>query len=79
MKVFKKDDKVTIAMNGKVVDATVTLASPNGVSLMVTFDGAIGGVEGGIYVGMMPIMYDEERKVFTDLIAGRIVDINPVR
>jgi hypothetical protein len=76
MEVYKKGQHVKIEMQGKSINATVMIASPNGVSLMVAFDGALGGVQGGIYMGMMPIMYDEDMKCFKDLIADREVKIS---
>jgi hypothetical protein len=78
MEIYKKGQHVKIEMHGKTVNATVVIASPNGISLMVVFDGALGGVEGGIYLGMMPIMYDEDAKCFKDLIAGREVKIEKI-
>src|SRR5688572_3537024 len=76
MEVYKKGQHVKIEMQGRSVDAIVTIASPNGVSLMVSFDGVLGGVEGGLYVGMMPILYDEQAKCFKDLIRDREVKIS---
>jgi hypothetical protein len=66
MEIFKKDQEIIVSMNGKQVDAVVTLASPNGVSLMIRFDDMLGG-----YIGMMPVFYSEEKQQFTDLIEGR--------
>jgi hypothetical protein len=58
------------------VEATVLLASENGRSLMLSFEAMIGSPGAGAYVGMMPILWEEERGEFTDLIQARPVKIS---
>jgi hypothetical protein len=47
---------VVLANNGeRTIEARVTIASPNGRSLVIVWaDGMLGG-----YVGMMPVLYDD--------------------
>lgn len=47
---LKQGDKVYATYNGRTVPAVVTLASPNGRSLVIAFEAMLGG-----HVGMMPI------------------------
>lgn len=53
--------------------AMVTLASENGESLMVAFDGMFAG-----YVGMMPLLADD-RGVFRDLVTGSAVTVKRLK
>lgn len=47
---FAKGDRIEIDYNGRTVDGAVTLASPNGLSLMIEFEAMLGG-----HVGKMPV------------------------
>ena len=47
--------------DGRAVEATVLLASANGVSLALQFEAIIGG-----WVAMMPLLWSEERARFED-------------
>ena len=67
---FKKGQAVTITMEGRTIDAKIILASGNNKSLAVSFDALFGG-----YVGMMPILYDDEKKFYKDLVQGRELQI----
>jgi uncharacterized protein (AIM24 family) len=66
MEIFKKGDIINLTLDDKTVQATVYLASPNGISLFVSFDDYLGG-----YLGKMPILYNQQINAFTDLIEGR--------
>jgi hypothetical protein len=72
-------DRVRISMGGKTMDGVVTLASRNGKSLVLEFDGALGGE--GIYCGMMPVTWSPPADggfgpgVYHDLIEGAPVEI----
>ena len=66
MEVFKKGQAVTIGLEGREIDAVIIIASENGKSLAAVFDGMIGG-----YVQMMPILYDDSKQYFKDLVKGR--------
>lgn len=66
---FKKDDIVIVTYEGRTVTAAVTLASPNGRSLMIAWgDGMLGG-----HCGMMPIL--EEGGGYWSLIEGKPVTL----
>ena len=47
---FAKGDRIEIDCNGRTVDGAVTLASPNGLSLMIEFEALLGG-----HAGKMPV------------------------
>ena len=52
---FTRGDTITATYEGRTVKAMVTLASPNGRSLVIVWDdGMLGG-----HVGMMPVFQDE--------------------
>lgn len=70
---MKQGDWVTLEMEGRTVPAQVLLASPNEVSLMVTFDAMLGG-----YVGMMPLLRDGDG-VYRDLFEMREVRVTECR
>lgn len=52
---LRRGDFVTITGGGKTMEAMVGIASENGVSLVVLFDGMITG-----HVGAMPLLKDGE-------------------
>jgi hypothetical protein len=68
MTVFRAGDRVSISCEGRTLAGTVALASPNGRSLVLEFEGLLGG-----YVGVMPVL--EIAGVFLDLLQGRKVDV----
>jgi hypothetical protein len=67
---FKTGDRVVVTFANQTSAAVVVLASANGRSLMLAFDAMLGG-----YVGMMPILWRENRHQFADLIQDRKVEI----
>lgn len=52
---LQRGDFVRIDSGADVIDAMVTLASPNGRSLIVMFDGMVGG-----FVGSMPLSLHDD-------------------
>jgi len=72
---FRRGDFVIISAHGATKDAMVVLASANGQSLMVMFDGGLfwPGAEGG-YAGMMPLLQQDDG-TFIELINRRPVEI----
>ena len=70
---FRAGDAVMITYDGRTVPGTITLASPNGVSLMLAFDALLGG-----HVGMMPVLGDG-RGNYASLIEQRPVKIERVQ
>jgi hypothetical protein len=54
--ILKRGDFVHVTFQGRTVRAMVTIASPDARSLMIMFDGMLGG-----FVGMMPLLWREAR------------------
>ena len=71
-------DAIIGASKDASIKATVTLASPNGASIVITFDGGFSLGTGGAYVGMMPLSRRDDG-VFVDLILGQPVTVLPER
>lgn len=58
---LQRGDFVTIAAHGQTKRAMVTLASPNGRSIMVMFDGGLFWPSGaGGYAGTMPLLWTDD-------------------
>lgn len=64
--------RVWLTFDGRTTEAIVVLASGNGRSLMLGFDGLLGP-----YLGMLPIRWDAPRGVYLDLIGARNVTVTP--
>lgn len=61
---FKRGDFVYVTVeNGPTVKAMVVLASANGRSLAICYDGALP-VGGGFALGFLPILYLDARRVY---------------
>jgi hypothetical protein len=72
--IYKRGDFVTITTAaGNTTCAMVGLASENGRSLFLTFDGALGGTHGA-YCGNMAVLCDDDG-VFRDLVEGEPVQV----
>lgn len=56
---YRTGDRVRVAYNGQTVDASVMLASANGRSLMLAFDGVLRDLQGGYFVGKVPLLYED--------------------
>jgi hypothetical protein len=69
---MKRGDFVWIERGEVKMRAMVTLASPNGNSLMVMFDGMFCG-----YVSMMPLLRSDGE--YRDLIAGNRVKVELIK
>jgi hypothetical protein len=67
--IFKRGDFVRVNYQGRTVEAMVTLASPNGQSLIIMWgDGMLGG-----HVGVMPILgtpNGDDTILYTSLLEG---------
>jgi hypothetical protein len=74
---FQRGDFVAVGYGGQAIEAIVTLASPNGLSLMLSFDGALHTPQGGMFVGLMPVLMDEAGD-YRDLSEDEIVRIEPI-
>ncbi len=74
---FARGDFVLITYGTNApVDGMILIASPNGASLMIGFDGALLTASGGMYFGMLPVLRDEAG-VYRDLAQGFPVTIEP--
>jgi hypothetical protein len=72
---FRTGQCVKLAYCGRTIDAEVMLASPNGVSLMLRFDGALPTPDGGMFVGQIPLLRDGHG-VYRDLMANAIATLS---
>lgn len=72
-KIFQTGDTVKIQYADESIAGTVILASGNGRSLMLSFDGLIDG-----HFGTMPVLADD-LGVYRSLMTGAAVELTPVR
>ena len=70
--ILQKGDHVKIQFSGQLLEGSVILASENGRSLALAFEGIMGG-----YVAMMPVLLEEDG-IFRDLVTGREVEIEKI-
>lgn len=63
--VLRRGDYVRLTIGEWAIDAFVGLASENGRSLMLFFDGA-APVGGGFALGMLPVLQDEDGTLARD-------------
>ena len=56
---FERGECVTVTYWNQTITATVLLASSNGRSLMLGFDGALWNAK-GMYVGSMPVLQGDD-------------------
>lgn len=68
---WRHGERVAIARGLSRVEGAVELSSANGESLMLRFDGVLGG-----YVGMMPVLWTGDH--YADLIVGLDVVVDPL-
>lgn len=69
-RVWKTGDAVVIRYRKRALPGRVVLASSNGASLMLGFEGLLGG-----FLGMMPVLWEPVDRVFRDIIEGGEVQI----
>lgn len=72
---MRRGEYVWVTYDGRSLPALVAIASPNGHSAVLLFDGVLGG-----YVGTMPVFAAEESEIptdFVDLLHGAEVLIAP--
>lgn len=67
---MKTGDTVTIICQGESYRAQIILASPNEVSLMLSFEAIIDG-----HVGMMPVL--KEDGVYRSIMTGTEIEVIP--
>jgi hypothetical protein len=68
--IFARGDRVRLTCGAQTVDAFVTLASSNGRSLALSFDGSLDG-----HPGVMPVLRDVAG-VYRSVMSGREVSIS---
>jgi hypothetical protein len=71
--ILRRGEFVNLTSEGKTVNAMVVLASPNGRSLMLMYDGALS-VGDGFCMGSMPVLVDDDG-VFRCLAGNAVVEI----
>lgn len=71
---FHRGQFVQVTCGGKTLKAMVLLASENGRSLMLGFDGGLPSRSGGMFMGSLPVLMDDAG-VYRDLIEDGEVTI----
>lgn len=74
--VYTRGKFVQVDYNDQTIKAMVTLASSNGRSLMLMFDGALHTPKGGLLAGYMPLLYEDDGK-YRDLVEGAVATLKP--
>ena len=78
MTTFHRGQFVHLTYGGRTVAAMVMLASSNGKSLMLGFDGALVPSHGeGMFPGAMPVLMDDDG-VYRDLLNNEPVQVVPM-
>lgn len=69
---LRRGDFVRVRVEGddRTVDAMVVLASANGASVMIMFDGLLDGC-----VGMMPLLRQPDDADYRNVMTGRAIDV----
>ena len=70
MRVYKAGEAVQITCEGRTVPGTVSVASSNGVSLMLEFEAVLAG-----HVAMMPVVWDDQAQAFRSVVGGVAVEL----
>lgn len=73
MRIWKVGESVQITCDGKTVPGTVSVASGNGVSLMLEFEAILAG-----HVAMMPVVWDEAASAFRSVVGGVTVTLEEI-
>jgi hypothetical protein len=68
---FRRGEAVRITFHDHTVDGEVLMASENGLSMTLLFDGSLGG-----YHKFMPVLWMEDS--FVDLLLAHPVLISPI-
>lgn len=69
--VFQVGERCRLRCDGRELEAEVVLASGNGVSLAVSFEGIVRG-----FVGMLPALWSHQEGRFVDF-SGEPVELTP--
>ena len=70
---MKRGDFVTVRHGDRVVRAMILLASENGHSLMLGFEGTLA-IGDGFYLGMLPVLKHIDG-TYRDLMNGQVFNI----
>lgn len=74
---YTTGQRVTLAYHGQTIEATIALASGNGRSLMLMYDGAMMTPSGGMLLKMMPLLMDDAG-VYRDLVENAPATLAPL-
>lgn len=72
---LKRGDFVQLTYLGQVKRAMVGIASPNGRSLMLVFEGLLRDRTGGVFVGSLPVLQDDDGQ-FRDLFDRQVAELS---
>jgi len=72
-KIWKTGERCRIRFNDQTVLGTITLASTNGRSLMLSFEALLFSPSGGAFAGHMPVLWEGD--CFRDLIERERCDV----
>lgn len=78
MSVYVAGQPVRLEYNGQTVKATVLLASENGVSLMLVFDGILRTHAEGAFIARIPLLLDDDG-IYRDLFDQGAATLTPWR
>jgi hypothetical protein len=67
---------VQLAYHGQTIEARIEIVSANSRSLLLTFDGAMMTPGGGMMLGMMPLLMDDDG-VYRDLTDNAPATLTP--
>jgi len=73
---LSRGEFVELTYCGQTIAAMVMLASTNGRSLVLGFDGALHVEGGGMFAGSMPLLQDDDG-IYRDLVVGSPAIIEP--
>ena len=71
---FGKGDHVRLTIGDKSLEAIVVLASDNGRSLMLVFDGTVW-LHGAMIAGYLPVLQDADGPDWSEILTGQPVQI----
>lgn len=74
---IKRGDFITVTYCDQTIKAMVLLASPNGRSLMLCFDGGLRNAQ-GVLIGSMPVLQEKGGRFFDLMNPPNPVHIEPL-
>lgn len=73
---FRKGQYVRVTAHRMTAIARIELASADGASLMLAFDGGLSTAAGGMYVGYMPVLRGDDGQ-YRELINRTVIFLEP--